>query len=321
MICSEARLNANRTNAQRSTGPRTPDGKARASQNALKHGLCAAGASVLPTEDPDAYASFTAALAESLRPRTPLERDLALRIADLTWRLRRIPDAEAAILARDVQHRIDHARTQYDRALAQHEDYCRHRPTKKHLPDPPQPPDLTPVPAACSLAATFCGADDARNPFLNLQRYEQSLDRARSRALKELRQLQKDRRDHPEEHEAPPRRNEPTSHTEDATPSLLEGAAWGERECSEDQDAREPRRNEPTIPRQGTSDQGPMTPTEELRNEPNAQSPNTCGVITQSDHAADSPTLLSTDTSISPHRTSSPHSPDPAECPAHPRPH
>jgi hypothetical protein len=285
MICSEARLNANRTNAQRSTGPRTPEGKARASQNALKHGLCAAGASVPPTEGPDAYASFTAALAESLRPRTPLERDLALRIADLTWRLRRIPDAEAAILARDVQHRIDHARTQYDRALAQHEDYCRHRPTKKHLPDPPQPPDLTPVPAACSLAATFCSADDARNPFLNLQRYEQSLDRARSRALKELRQLQKDRRDHPEEDEAPPRRNEPT------------------------------------IPRQVTSDQGPMTPTEELRNEPNAQSPNTCGVITQSDHAADSPTLLSTDPSISPHRTSSPHSPDPAECPAHPRPH
>jgi hypothetical protein len=34
---------ANRRNAQKSTGPRTPAGRARASRNALKHGLAAAG--------------------------------------------------------------------------------------------------------------------------------------------------------------------------------------------------------------------------------------------------------------------------------------
>ena len=37
--CSEARLRANRLNAMRSTGPKTADGKQRASQNARKHGL------------------------------------------------------------------------------------------------------------------------------------------------------------------------------------------------------------------------------------------------------------------------------------------
>jgi len=40
-MTTEARIHANRLNAQKSTGPTTPQGKAVVSQNALKHGLSA----------------------------------------------------------------------------------------------------------------------------------------------------------------------------------------------------------------------------------------------------------------------------------------
>ncbi|MFI5381076.1 MAG: hypothetical protein ACHRHE_17400, partial [Tepidisphaerales bacterium] len=48
---SAARTAANRRNALKSTGPRTPEGKAKSALNALKHGLTAQSP-LLPTEDP-----------------------------------------------------------------------------------------------------------------------------------------------------------------------------------------------------------------------------------------------------------------------------
>ncbi len=47
---SERKLEANRANARKSTGPRTPEGKARSSQNAYKHGLLAR--CIIPANDP-----------------------------------------------------------------------------------------------------------------------------------------------------------------------------------------------------------------------------------------------------------------------------
>ena len=50
-MATKAQIKANRENAKKSTGPRTEEGKARVSLNALKHGLLARDA-VLPSEDP-----------------------------------------------------------------------------------------------------------------------------------------------------------------------------------------------------------------------------------------------------------------------------
>lgn len=80
----------NRSNAQRSTGPRTGAGKERSSRNALRHGLTAQTA-VLPTEDPAAY---------QYKPATATETQLVQEFANTAWRLNRIPLLEADLLAR-----------------------------------------------------------------------------------------------------------------------------------------------------------------------------------------------------------------------------
>ena len=52
-VATAAQIEANRRNAQKSTGPKTERGKARAKLNAIKHGLTARTImSVLPQEDP-----------------------------------------------------------------------------------------------------------------------------------------------------------------------------------------------------------------------------------------------------------------------------
>ena len=67
------RIEANRANAQKSTGPRTPEGKTASSMNALKHGADARSA-VIPGEDPAAYDAMAAGYQSDLQPTSPLEQ-------------------------------------------------------------------------------------------------------------------------------------------------------------------------------------------------------------------------------------------------------
>ena len=66
-MTSRAQTEANRQNAARSTGPRTPDGKARAARNATKHGLLARGV-VIFDEKPDAYEELRDTIFYELEP-------------------------------------------------------------------------------------------------------------------------------------------------------------------------------------------------------------------------------------------------------------
>ena len=85
---------ANRRNAQKSTGPRTPEGKARSGQNALKHGLTSRRM-VLRDENEDAWIEFRYGVLCDLRPEGTLETQLAVRVAEQMWRLARVPAVEA----------------------------------------------------------------------------------------------------------------------------------------------------------------------------------------------------------------------------------
>ena len=87
-MATEAQIQANRLNAEKSTGPRTPEGKEKASQNSLKHGLFAREG-VIRGEDWEEYEMHREALLGQLGPASPLEVILATRVVDLSWRLQR----------------------------------------------------------------------------------------------------------------------------------------------------------------------------------------------------------------------------------------
>ena len=93
----EQRAEANRLNAQRSSGPRTELGKSRSKMNALKHGLSAKKI-VIGDEDPKEFEALRAALERDWQLETAFESELVDQLAGLFWRMRRVPAIEAAIV-------------------------------------------------------------------------------------------------------------------------------------------------------------------------------------------------------------------------------
>jgi len=97
-MASMAQIQANRSNAQKSTGPRTPEGKAVASQNAVKHGLLAEQV-VIHGEDPAQFDLYREGMLADLAPVGGIEMMLAERAVSLAWRLRRAERLHSAVFA------------------------------------------------------------------------------------------------------------------------------------------------------------------------------------------------------------------------------
>jgi hypothetical protein len=96
-MTSLKQFEANRSNALKSTGPRTDAGKSRCRRNALRHGL-AAQTVIEILEDVEDYRAFEANIIADYDVRTAVERELVLRLASLLWRLRRATSIETDLL-------------------------------------------------------------------------------------------------------------------------------------------------------------------------------------------------------------------------------
>jgi len=97
MTVTEKMVEANRRNAQLSTGPKTDAGKAVVAGNAIKHGLTAKEL-VLPGERKGDLVALRAGLYADLRPVGEMECLLVDRVALTMWRLRRVIRFEAGFL-------------------------------------------------------------------------------------------------------------------------------------------------------------------------------------------------------------------------------
>jgi hypothetical protein len=87
-MATEAQVQANRLNAQKSTGPRSAEGKATVSQNAVKHGF-SGRLDVIKGEEQAEFERHREAMLGELAPVGAVESMLAERIAGLAWRLKR----------------------------------------------------------------------------------------------------------------------------------------------------------------------------------------------------------------------------------------
>jgi len=97
---SERKRDANRRNAQKSTGPNTPKGRGWSSRNSLKHGLCASRLLISGTGNGELNQLLTE-LREYYEPET-LEQEIWIqRLAMELWRQQRGLDYEFHQLERD----------------------------------------------------------------------------------------------------------------------------------------------------------------------------------------------------------------------------
>jgi hypothetical protein len=101
-MATEKQFEANRLNAQKSTGPRTPEGRAAVRLNGVKHGLTAETI-VLKGESEADFTNLLDSLEAEHDPVSPTEEALVVQLAMATWRLRRLYHQEAGFYTCQLQ--------------------------------------------------------------------------------------------------------------------------------------------------------------------------------------------------------------------------
>jgi hypothetical protein len=155
-MATQQQIDANRRNAQKSTGPTTPEGRAAVRHNALKHGLTAE--ILIPSmEDQPEFDRLCDAFETEYQPVGPTEESLLENLTAAKWRLSRAHKAETGFF---LKRSLD---------LEQESQDYRELPTNGRL--------------ALIVDLDSAGPDT----LAKISRYEARLERSFYKALTELR--------------------------------------------------------------------------------------------------------------------------------------
>ena len=99
-MATQRQIDANRRNAQKSTGPKTVAGKAKVAQNGRKHGF---RAKVFAQADPQTLLPLQEFLKEALRPLGQEEEALVLHLAQAAWQIKTLQQWERTRTEGDYQ--------------------------------------------------------------------------------------------------------------------------------------------------------------------------------------------------------------------------
>ena len=173
-MATEAQIKANRLNAQKSTGPKTIEGKAKVSQNATKHGIFCRN-NVISDENQDEYEIFCQELLEELNPAGITEEILAYRIVNLSWRLRRAERFQSLVVDALIDHSL-HNQFAFDNVMRAQQQ------AKEGNTD--------------LLVGNAINSDFAMSKSLErLLMYERRIENSLYKSIANLKKLQKERRD------------------------------------------------------------------------------------------------------------------------------
>jgi hypothetical protein len=199
-MTSFRQIEANRRNAQLSTGPVTEEGKRKYRQDGVRHGLTAETV-IDALEDPEDYAAFEMAVTADYDAQSAVERELVLRLASLLWRLRRATAIESGLFKIQAKQLL-----QFRQRRSSHRDrqkiineMCRNavvteddlRPDQNDLADDSSPSPEAVANQADNLTHSYIRLSNLpTSPLDRLSRYEAMLWRQACQILFTLRCLE-----------------------------------------------------------------------------------------------------------------------------------
>lgn len=106
-MTSNKKVQANRLNSAKSTGPRSASGKQRASRNSTRHGFYSRDL-ILPWENRNDYEKLLADLNGDLKPQGVTEALLVETMAISLWKMGRLNGIETALLDKQWREQLRH---------------------------------------------------------------------------------------------------------------------------------------------------------------------------------------------------------------------